>query len=544
MKRFFLLLTAFSLIATPVLAFSPWPATDSTGTEIDSEILTRYSGFEPSGAVWLASRGTFVIVGDSGQIAEIYPSGELVNFWSISWPCDLEDVTVIDDSTSMIYLLEESTSSILEFDLSTGELTGLSWNFYGTDESRGLLYVADGWAGVEGLTWVPDGDHSFGSTPMGGVFVVGWQHDGDMYIYSPEDSGEITFIKEFHTVSGHTDIAGLNYDRNTKIFHAIYDGLDLWEQWDFATETLLGSYNLPGYAEEGIAVASSCADGLAQVLLADDDGRVFIYNGLPIACTDADDDGYDFTVDCNETNPAINPGVDEVCDSVDNNCDDVIDEGDALDAITWYRDADTDKYGDASVASVACDALIGFVSNNTDCNDADSSVNSYAIFYIDVDGDGLGSDTVGAFCAIAAPVGYVTNSDDTNDSIPNAGVEISGDKISNDSDVRVDEYNTLIENGAHPYYSYLKFFDASSFGTNILSLDSLKSGEILVEYGDNSIYKYSVFSFVSFIKPTVSSIGGTAFLKVVRGRETVFINGYTGKIIDLKSLKKISPIRF
>lgn len=542
MKRFFIFLAIFFLMATPILAFSPWPATDSVGTEIDSEILARYSGFEPSGAVWLAGRGTFVIVGDSGQVVEIYPSGEVVGFWTIGWPCDLEDVTVIDDSTSMIYLLEESTSSILEFDLSVGELTDLSWTFYGTDETHGLLHVVDGWAGVEGLTWVPDGDHAFGLTPMGGVFVVGWQHDGDMYIYSPEDSGEITFINEFHTVSGHTDIAGLNYDRNTKIFHAIYDGLDLWEQWDFATETLLGSYNLPGYAEEGIAVATSCPGDTASVLLADDGGRVFLYGGLVSECTDVDDDGYDFSVDCDETNSAINPGADEVCDGVDNDCNDGVDEADALDAVTWYRDADADKYGNALVISVACTVPTGYVSNDTDCNDADSSVNSYTIFYLDADGDGLGSDTIGSFCAITAPTDYVTNSDDTNDSIPNAGVEISGDRISNDGDVRIDEYNTLVENGTHPYYSYLKFLDTSIFGKNILSLDSLKTGEILVEYGDNSIYKYSVFTFRGLIKPTVSSIGGTAFLKIIRGRETVFMNGYTGKIIDWKSLIKILPL--
>ena len=49
-------------------------------------------------------------------------------------------------------------------------------------------------------------------------------------------------------------------------------------------------------------------------------------------CTDADGDGYSIIggccgpVDCNDSNPAINPGAPDICDSIDNNCDGSIDE--------------------------------------------------------------------------------------------------------------------------------------------------------------------------------------------------------------------------
>jgi hypothetical protein len=50
---------------------------------------------------------------------------------------------------------------------------------------------------------------------------------------------------------------------------------------------------------------------------------------------DEDGDGYTVIEDCDDTDPAINPGVTEVCtDGVDNDCDGLIDADDAYDCPT------------------------------------------------------------------------------------------------------------------------------------------------------------------------------------------------------------------
>ena len=78
--------------------------------------------------------------------------------------------------------------------------------------------------------------------------------------------------------------------------------------------------------------------------------------------------------DCDDADSAVSPDAEEVCDSVDNNCDGTVDEDSATDALTWYLDSDGDGYGDASATTAACDQPSGYVSDDTDCDDSDSSV--------------------------------------------------------------------------------------------------------------------------------------------------------------------------
>jgi len=116
---------------------------------------------------------------------------------------------------------------------------------------------------------------------------------------------------------------------------------------------------------------------------------------------DLDDDGFEDEAvggdDCDDTNAAIHPDADEVCDGLDNDCNLLTDEDDpGLDTSTlsdWYRDADVDGYGDLNgSAQRACTAPSGSVLDNTDCDDDDATINPAAI---DVPGDCIDNDCDG-----------------------------------------------------------------------------------------------------------------------------------------------------
>ena len=88
---------------------------------------------------------------------------------------------------------------------------------------------------------------------------------------------------------------------------------------------------------------------------------------------DADDDRYLASEDCDDNNDTVFPGASEICDGLDNDCNDEIDEGVAEEQ---YTDADGDNYGDPSSPIATCgETIAGVVHNNSDCDDANAAVN-------------------------------------------------------------------------------------------------------------------------------------------------------------------------
>jgi len=97
---------------------------------------------------------------------------------------------------------------------------------------------------------------------------------------------------------------------------------------------------------------------------------------------DADSDSYDETVDCNDNDASINPGMAEICDDAkDNDCNGLIDLQDHVCGAVICTDDDADGY---SVEGGDCGSI--------DCNDADPNINPGAC---DVKSDGIDQDCSG-----------------------------------------------------------------------------------------------------------------------------------------------------
>lgn len=112
-------------------------------------------------------------------------------------------------------------------------------------------------------------------------------------------------------------------------------------------------------------------------------------NGQTDEGFDADNDGFTTCEgDCNDNNNSIYPGAAETCNNQDDDCDGLTDEGVLT---TWYRDFDSDGFGQTGITTQSCTQPAGYVSNSADCNDADSGIHpgaSETCNFIDDDCDG------------------------------------------------------------------------------------------------------------------------------------------------------------
>jgi hypothetical protein len=267
---------------------------------------------------------------------------------------------------------------------------------------------------------------------------------------------------------GATDIPGNGIDENC-------DGYDL--------KTWYRDFDGDGYGDASVHVtANTQPPGFVLDHTDCDDTKASIHPGaqeIPDDGIDQDCDGYDLKTwyqdqdgdsygnasvhvtantqpdgyvsdhtDCDDTNSAFNPGIQEIADDgIDQDCD-------GYDLKTWYKDFDGDGYGDPAIHQMANIQPAGYVDNDKDCNDHDASIHPKAIdipddgidqncdgsdlktWYQDSDGDGFGNLAVHQ-TANTQPEGYVSNHTDCNDgdaSIHPGATEIPDDGIDQDCD--------------------------------------------------------------------------------------------------------------
>lgn len=170
--------------------------------------------------------------------------------------------------------------------------------------------------------------------------------------------------------------------------------------------------------------------------------------------------------DCDDGNPEIHPGAEEVYDGMDNDCDGVFDESVTLHI---YPDTDGDGFGGNPPQDIqagpdgAIDVPAGFTTQGGDCNDADGAIHpgasegsdgidndcdtliDEALYLADVDQDQYGDPSNAAefendpgadFILATASLGF--DCDDFNANVNPGEVEILDDGMDNNCDGQVD----------------------------------------------------------------------------------------------------------
>ena len=221
--------------------------------------------------------------------------------------------------------------------------------------------------------------------------------------------------------------------------------------------------NCDGVVDEGFDLALSYRDN-------DGDGHGDV--SMPVlSCTPVA--GYvPLGDDCDDAEYWSHPGLVELCDGIDNDCDGVTDE--ELVFVDFVPDADGDGYGNAAGPVVTeCSPPVGYVVDTTDCDDSDGSVHPAAVeecngtddncngerdeglaeytYFRDEDNDGYGvpgSTTT----ACDLPDGYSDTSSDCDD-----GMADTYPGAYEFCDERDNDCNTLIDDGCGSRRDYVMF---------------------------------------------------------------------------------------
>ena len=188
-----------------------------------------------------------------------------------------------------------------------------------------------------------------------------------------------------------------------------------------------------------------------------------------------------FSTDCDDDNIRINPEAEEICDGLDNDCDELVDDDDdsVTDQATWFSDADGDGYGSSETFVFQCTRPSDFVANDLDCDDLDfispdesevcdgldndcngdidDNATDAVAWFIDTDGDGFAGPTTELSCT--QPSNGSTDNDDCDDGNINIfpGAPELCDEIDNNC-------NNQIDDNAIDVIDYYRDVDEDGFG--------------------------------------------------------------------------------
>jgi hypothetical protein len=171
-----------------------------------------------------------------------------------------------------------------------------------------------------------------------------------------------------------------------------------------------------------------------------------------VACEAPDETWATVMVDCDDLNPAVHPDATEQCNSIDDDCDGLLDDADdsvdVLSQLPFYLDADNDGWGGEVHVGFACEPPPGFSDTNYDCDDANSAIHPETWWYNDADSDSFGDASVALQSCLPPADSFVFNStdcDDTNNAVHPGAVEVCNGGTDDNCDTLADDDDSSVD---------------------------------------------------------------------------------------------------
>ncbi len=200
--------------------------------------------------------------------------------------------------------------------------------------------------------------------------------------------------------------------------------------------------------------------------------------------------------DCDDIDPSVHPNASELCNGIDDDCDGTADNN-AVDAPLWYFDIDGDGFGSAFITVNECTQPVGYLPDNSDCDDTRASVNPNAqevcnnldddcsgaiddnavnayVWYYDSDNDDFGDPNV-TLLECTQPFDHISIAGDCDDTLDTTNP--NGIEVCNNID---DNCDGQIDNDAEDAVEYYADTDGDGFGdpTNTIMACSIPTGYV------------------------------------------------------------------
>ncbi len=278
----------------------------------------------------------------------------------------------------------------------SGDLSHENTPMPNTVNSAGNVYLAPFWDDLD-----IQSSPTIRTNTVGSVFIIQYTNAGHDYLASASTS--ITFQVQLHLVTG-----AITFVYQDVVFGSF--------NWDYGRNATIGIQTSATSAIMYSHMTASLANGQSITFTPNTFSYAWsgpnaftsnLQNPMIDNASAAAGGSYSVVITNNTTGCSSQAGTTEVV---------------VTPQATYYLDADGDTFGNPAVTAISCEGpLLGYVLNNTDCDDSNPLIHQSFAFYTDADGDSYGSGAAVQICAInahTAPPGYSLNNTDCDDGNP------------------------------------------------------------------------------------------------------------------------------